>query len=1260
MDALIRATYTPDRLRIERLSGDTLPIDRCYINLAVVLAPDHEGGIESDLMAHESAQFTLLDRLRIIKPTTPKRIQLKDLFQPHTSASGMIKSPRRILIRGRAGIGKTTLCKKIIHDFTQHGMWSQWFDRILWIPLRNLKLEERRLAGYSFRQLFEHEYFYDDIDKCLLADELYTEIKSGDKTLFLLDGLDEIHQHLNGDMRRFSEELLSQPNVIVTSRPHAPIPAQHHDLVLETIGFYPEQVDEYLEGVFSRETGKAKQIQLFLQDRPLVRDLVRIPIQLDALCYTFDKDEADNQKPTTMTSLYRATEMGLWKKDAVRLETLEDRPRNLVTAEGIRSYRRRQLENRLRNEIHFLEHLAFAGLHNNKVEFDAQYREAIPYDFQQHHTVHLSIDEMLARLSFLRTSGFQRDPAKRSYHFLHLTFQEYFAARYFVRHWNSDEDLAYLQITTDGKPGRQGKVHPSTYLGKYKYDRRYDIFWRFVTGLLQDEHDESVLNDFFQKIEGLPRDMLGPAHQRLVMHCLSEVVLSDDLGDFLQLRHNLEDQLKHWLVFDCLFGGDSHFGTEMEFPDRILDDIMANEEQEIRDRVIHSLVGRPRLPPSMMSEILSWLGSGKKWERSRAVSALLPKSVPDYALKGIVALLKDSYARARTRAASFLHSQWVRGLPESVALDVITHLKSAELKVRKAAARALGVGSRLDVTLKTPMPDAVLLRLAELVHDEAMSVAELAARVLASQPWLPESVMEYEMIRMMTQQEGYDNFGRLMLSKSSYKMWRDMPEASVNVVVELMEHPHPLIRETAATAWPKLDSPPSAVILGFTKLLKDKTKALRNVARKNLNTDLESLILLHLSPLLSDPDASIQGAAVQAFQRETPTSLPEECFASTITLLENPDKRVQAVAAIALARLGKAHLEVHRCIVAFLHDASLLIKLIALEVLTWPDQSTFMSEAAVKCIVELLQVRQRRIWKATLSTLARIGISVLPNHALHYLVGPLQDRDESIRRIAVKALKASDIASLPEEVLQCAVALLKDGHPEVQSAASDLFMHSNVALLPETIIQRIVTILEEGPGRREASVSLNRRNIGMMPKAVLHRLAALLKHRDARIQSHAFFVLEYFDITKLPPAEYSFIVESLHASCNLDPQALRMLWGEGIAALPESALLGALGQVGASNHHLDNVVHILLKSIARSDKSFSSLFLKMNEEDFVLLYDRLVWEACNHDLTLTFDGTVAYIHYGGGTSQVLLDTSFIERITQLWLDGPMCGTLEDE
>jgi predicted NACHT family NTPase len=44
-------------------------------------------------------------------------------------------------------------------------------------------------------------------------------------------------------------------------------------------------------------------------------------------------------------------------------------------------------------------------------------------------------------LSFLRSSNALAEKHSRSYHFIHLTFQEYFATRYFVRKWKEDKNL---------------------------------------------------------------------------------------------------------------------------------------------------------------------------------------------------------------------------------------------------------------------------------------------------------------------------------------------------------------------------------------------------------------------------------------------------------------------------------------------------------------------------------------------------------------------------------------------------------------------------------------------------------------------------------------------------------------------------------------------------------------------------------------------------------------------------------------------------
>lgn len=91
-------------------------------------------------------------------------------------------------------------------------------------------------------------------------------------------------------------------------------------------------------------------------------------------------------------------------------------------------------------------------------------------------------DNVLAKISFLRTSDSTLKEEEKTYHFLHLTFQEFFAARHFVRQWISEKPL--FCFTISGNHGKtQPVIQPRNFLQKEKYNARYNIFWRFVTGL---------------------------------------------------------------------------------------------------------------------------------------------------------------------------------------------------------------------------------------------------------------------------------------------------------------------------------------------------------------------------------------------------------------------------------------------------------------------------------------------------------------------------------------------------------------------------------------------------------------------------------------------------------------------------------------------------------------------------------------------------------------------------------------------------------
>jgi len=678
--------YTIDRLNVKRLSGVKLSMDACYINLAIVEQPGSnaahpKGDPKKRNPLPQSSPFSLSARLKIDTPDKNTEVKLPTLFRPRKGPDGETIEPRRILIRGRAGVGKTTLCKKIVYDFT-YGTWKDLFDRILWIPLRNLK--GWAPSEYNLEQLFYHEYFYGEYNKGrLLAREMWraVEERKGRGTLFVLDGLDEVARDLQSDsnLTRLLATLLNQPNVIITSRPYGTLPfdLQLPDLELETIGFYPGQVQEYIEKVLSDNQQKVKDIKLFLENRLLIQGLVRIPIQLDALCFTWDESFSHNPPLHTMTAMYRAIELRLWKKDILLLGKTRDGEK--VVEASIETASRVTIEGFLEDEISFLEHLAFTGLHSDKIDFGLEYRKAVAETF----VPKLLLDNALPCLSFLRTADVS--PEDQNFHFLHLTFQEYFAARYFVRQWTSDLDLEWLAIETrdnlQNVPlNRPHRENADSYLKRYKYALRYDIFWRFVTGLLQVNHDEEQLCRLFRTIKDEPRDLLGPVHQRLVMHCLNEVAPSQDevapsqdevapsqdILKFKEIRKDLEDQLKQWVLFECRFNfneeGRSQLAAEMEFPERILDHLLYYESDDIARIVLRSRHAMPKVSPTIMKF---------------AASCLIDRD-------------KDSASESLKRAALNTFERYQEALSEEITLRIAALLLHNDNDIQRAAGKVLG------------------------------------------------------------------------------------------------------------------------------------------------------------------------------------------------------------------------------------------------------------------------------------------------------------------------------------------------------------------------------------------------------------------------------------------------------------------------------------------------------------------------------------------------------------------------------------------
>ena len=1047
-------------------------MDQCYINLTIVEQPGQPG------RSKVSSPFSLPARLKVEDLGEEHlQIELPSLFHPRESGH-VQTNPRRILIRGRPGVGKTTLCKKIVFEFT-NGAWTSWsklFDRVLWVPLRRLKRIERlQQPGYNFFHFLSHEYFFPKGAEGLalaLSDALDTTKSS--RTLFLLDGLDEVSQDIGNesDMFRFLEELLNQPNVIITSRPSGKLPSglTAIDIELETIGFYPNQVIEYLERVLPEQ---ANEVQSFLRDHSLIQDLVRVPIQLDALCFTWNHGFPG--KFDTMTTIYRALEDGLWKKDILRLnKTHAGQP---VTEALLQYSGSSEFRVLVKDEIHFLEGFAFAGIHNDVIDFEPRHQSAISQHLDPLTTIFLA--KTLPCLSFLRTSDPSTEKHSRSYHFLHLTYQEYFAARYFVRQWQVGGSLTCPIFTT----GECQETGTRDFLRKHKYTARFDVFWRFVSGLLDSD---GMGEQFFTAIEDKPRDLLGPTHQRLVMHCLSEASAE------MPLRKSLEKRLKEWLLFEGRFAKWARLASEVEFPEGPLLDAL-QEEPSLRGPIIRGLAGRPTLTSRVADLMCAWLEGDEdaSFKEEALMSLQLQRAgrrLPDHLLTAMVSLALRNTEDwiVRRHALSICGGQADLSDEHLEAILALVCCKDEDRSIRQSAMDALVRSNQASNHVDTLV--------ATLLNDKDRFVKRAALKILEAQPSLSDNHFEV-VLALACCKDADRNIRRLAWNVLSTHPNLSNENAEATAALVLCGNENYTVRRAALkalTAQRSLSKERLEAI--FIALLEDEEPrsslcdviedgsdgrsedgcedgsesgsesgsecgsedwmeedSMRREVLNNLRIQpslsserLETVVVA----CLGDWDWRTRQFALRALEA-LPSHLSEERFGLVLGCLQDSDEHVRNAAFQVLA--AQSNLHDHPMVAATSHreneteaEAGTLEGFEAL-----PG----ISDDSLRLMVVYLQDSEEGVRNVALGVLeTHPG---LPDDCLAAVVALLEHEDRSLRVAALRVLRAQP--SLSDECLNVVVALFEDDFPfvrfatlnvlEAQPSVSDARLETGVVAL---------------------------------------------------------------------------------------------------------------------------------------------------------------------------------------------------------------------
>ena len=188
---------------------------------------------------------------KIVKMSRKKLITVNNILQPTKSPLSL-----RVVIDGPPGIGKTTLCRKLLNMWSNGILQHQEYELVLYCPFRNSKIT----TATTLADLF--------IPETSKLSEVVKQMsdKDGRGLLLIFDGWDELSEQLRKSSLAASiirREKLVYCSVIVTSRSYASSSLLKIDNVsrhVQVIGFSEEEISTVIIQTLQKNSRLAQKL----------------------------------------------------------------------------------------------------------------------------------------------------------------------------------------------------------------------------------------------------------------------------------------------------------------------------------------------------------------------------------------------------------------------------------------------------------------------------------------------------------------------------------------------------------------------------------------------------------------------------------------------------------------------------------------------------------------------------------------------------------------------------------------------------------------------------------------------------------------------------------------------------------------------------------------------------------------------------------------------------------------------------------------
>ena len=357
----------------------------------------------------------MVSREKKARATADQRVvETTEIFKPHEEC----KQPRKVLIEGNPGMGKTTYCNKVAYDWAinikNDGDYFPEFEMVLLLKCRDVEIESD-LWGAIDDQLLPGEINQKEREKFF---EFIRQNQS--KVLLILDGLDEFPSSKLPEFTDVIEgKILPSCHLVVTARHEAGIPVRNVcDSLLEIEGFTYQDSKEFIHKYFAGKEDLAKKLLDKIQNEKWLKEMTANPLNTALLCLLCE--DFQGILPESRTQLY---------VEVVQCVLIRYRKKKGLSVENDKD-----LIEIYKDQLKRLGLIALNGLYEDNMYFEDKKLSKEDAD--------------LPGFEFLSAQpGSRKRRPCMCYGFTHKSFQEFFAAHYLCCQLVSKETSPEILVT---------------------------------------------------------------------------------------------------------------------------------------------------------------------------------------------------------------------------------------------------------------------------------------------------------------------------------------------------------------------------------------------------------------------------------------------------------------------------------------------------------------------------------------------------------------------------------------------------------------------------------------------------------------------------------------------------------------------------------------------------------------------------------------------------------------------------------------------